>query len=80
MVEPFSRAAFACKPYQMTDPVKTQYGYHLILVVERKPGKEPKYDDIKTVVRNVYGEKLREAVVLMMRERAKIEITPVAKP
>jgi peptidyl-prolyl cis-trans isomerase C len=77
MVEPFSRAAYACKPYQMTDPIKTQFGYHLILVTERKAGKEPKYDDVKPEVRNVYGEKLREAVVVMMRQRAKIEVTPV---
>jgi parvulin-like peptidyl-prolyl isomerase len=79
MVEPFSRAAYACKPYQITDPVKTQFGYHLILVTERKPGKEPKYDDIKSEVKNVYGEKLREAVVIMMRQRAKIEIA-AARP
>jgi peptidyl-prolyl cis-trans isomerase C len=79
MVEPFSRAAYACKPYQITDPVKTQFGYHLILVTERKPGKEAKYDDIKPEVKNVYGEKLREAVVIMMRQRAKIEIA-VPKP
>jgi parvulin-like peptidyl-prolyl isomerase len=79
MVEPFSRAAYACKPYQMTEPVKTQFGYHLILVTERKTGKEPKYEDIKPEVKNVYGEKLREAVVLMMRQRAKIDIA-AAKP
>jgi peptidyl-prolyl cis-trans isomerase C len=77
MVEPFSRAAYACQPYQITDPVKTQYGYHLILVTDRKPGKEPKYDDVKPEVKNVYGEKLREAVVVMMRQRAKVEVAPV---
>jgi parvulin-like peptidyl-prolyl isomerase len=79
MVEPFSRAAYACKPYEITDPVKTQFGYHLILVTERKAGKEAKYEDVKADVKNVYGEKLREAVVVMMRQRAKIEIAP-AKP
>jgi peptidyl-prolyl cis-trans isomerase C len=77
MVEPFSRAAYACKPYQITEPVKTQFGYHLILVTDRKAGKEPKYDDVKPEVKNVYGEKLREAVVVMMRQKAKIEVAPV---
>jgi parvulin-like peptidyl-prolyl isomerase len=76
MVEPFSRAAYGCKTLEMTEPVKTQFGYHLILVTDRKPGKEPKYDDVKQEVKNVYGEKLREAVVAMMRPRSKIEITP----
>jgi hypothetical protein len=76
MVEPFSRAAFACQQFQMTEPVKTQFGYHLILVTDRKPGKEAKYEEKHEMVKNVYGEKLREAVVTMMRPRAKIEITP----
>jgi parvulin-like peptidyl-prolyl isomerase len=77
MVEPFTRAAYASKPFEITDPIKTQFGYHLILVTERKAGTAPKYDDIKLIVKNVYGEKLREAVVVMMRPRSKIEITPV---
>jgi peptidyl-prolyl cis-trans isomerase C len=76
MVEPFSRAAYTCQPYQMTDPVKTQFGYHLILVTERKPGNPSKYEDVKPSVKSVYGEKLREAVVGMMRQRAKVEVTP----
>jgi parvulin-like peptidyl-prolyl isomerase len=77
MVEPFSRAAYACKQWEMSEPVKTQFGYHLILVTDRKPGKEPKYDEVKMEVKNVYGEKLREAVVVMMRQRAKIEMAAV---
>ncbi len=77
MVEPFSRAAYACKPYEITDPVKTQFGYHVILVTDRKPGRETKYEDVKQEVKDVYGEKLREAVVTMMRQRSKIELTPV---
>lgn len=80
MVEPFARAAYACKPYQMTDVVKTQFGYHLILVTERKPGRETKYEDVKDVVKEVYGDKLREAVIAMMRPRAKIVVAAAAKP
>ena len=37
MVEPFSRAAFALKPFEMSEPIKTPFGYHLILVTDRKP-------------------------------------------
>src|SRR5262249_7653269 len=35
MVEPFAKAAFATKLYQISDVVKTQYGYHLVLPVDR---------------------------------------------
>ena len=40
MVEPFARAAFALKPYQMSEPIATQFGYHLILAVDSKQGKD----------------------------------------
>ena len=47
MVEPFAKAAFALKPYQLSDVVLTKFGYHLILVTERRAGKEPKFDEVK---------------------------------
>ncbi len=76
MVEPFARAAFPLEPFQMSDVVKTQYGYHLILVTDRRAGHEVKYDDVKRQVKEVYDERLREAVLAAMRPRAAIEITP----
>jgi peptidyl-prolyl cis-trans isomerase C len=76
MVEPFSKAAFALKPYQISDVVVTEFGYHLIMVTVRKPGQPTKFEDVKDAVKEVYGGKLREAVTTQMRARAKIEIAP----
>jgi peptidyl-prolyl cis-trans isomerase C len=76
MVEPFSKAAFALKPYQISDVVVTEFGYHLIMVTARKPGQPTKFEDVKDAVKEVYGSKLREAVTTQMRARAKIEIAP----
>ena len=47
MVEPFSRPAFALKPFEMSAPVKTQFGYHLILVTDRKPGRDVKFEEVE---------------------------------
>jgi peptidyl-prolyl cis-trans isomerase C len=38
MVEEFAQAAFALKPGEISEPVKTQYGLHVIKVEERRPG------------------------------------------
>ena len=36
MVEPFAKAAFGLKVGQISDPVKTRFGYHLIKVTDKK--------------------------------------------
>ena len=77
MVDPFARAAFALKEYQMSDVVETQFGYHLLLLLQRKPGKPVKFEDIKKDVKDVYCERLREGMIGQLRQRATISISPV---
>ncbi|QJX00497.1 hypothetical protein FTUN_8127 [Frigoriglobus tundricola] len=78
MVEPFAKAAFALKPFEMTDVVATEFGYHLILVTARKQGAQKKFDEVKEDVRMLYSMRLREAVIAQMKPKAQITITPVA--
>jgi parvulin-like peptidyl-prolyl isomerase len=80
MVEPFAKAAFALKPYQMSDVVATKFGYHLILVTDRRPGKQMKFDDVKEVVKDVYCDRLRDDLLGQLRPKAQIVITGQQKP
>ena len=79
MVEPFARVAFALKPYQMSEPVQTEFGYHLILAVDRRPGRDVKYADVKPFVQEVYGERLREAILTQYRGKSKIVLEEAKK-
>jgi peptidyl-prolyl cis-trans isomerase C len=79
MVEPFAQAAFALKPSQVSDVVTTQFGYHLLLVTDRRPGKETKYEDVKDEVKGVYCMRLWEDLAAQLRQTAKIVINPPPK-
>ena len=48
MVKPFNDAAFALKVGEITkEPVKTQFGYHVIYLEDRKPETTLKFEEVK---------------------------------
>ena len=47
MVKPFEEAAFNLNPNETSDIVETQFGYHLIKVVDKKPAQTVAYADVK---------------------------------
>jgi peptidyl-prolyl cis-trans isomerase D len=47
MVPEFDQAAFAMQPGQTSDLVKTQYGYHIIKLVDKKPATTRTLADVK---------------------------------
>jgi parvulin-like peptidyl-prolyl isomerase len=74
MVEPFARAAFALKPYEVSEPVATQFGMHLIMATGRKAGTPVTYDKVKDIVHEVYCMQMREQLAAQLRTTAKINI------
>lgn len=55
MVEPFAKAAFALTPGEISEVVRTSFGFHVIKVEEHRPGGklaplEEVHDQIKTVL------------------------------
>lgn len=52
MVPEFEDATFAAEIGEITKPVKTQFGYHLILVEQKNDAKEKQLEEVKEVVTN----------------------------
>ena len=73
MVEPFAAAAFALKVGQVSDPVKTPFGYHIIKVTEIKKGTDVKFDDVKQVIKQNLMEEKAQVLIKQLLEKAKIE-------
>lgn len=79
MVAPFEEAAFALKPGEISEPVKTSFGYHLILVEERMEAKSAEFNaEVAATIRQILTEeKMQEQLgpwLQSLRQKANVEI------
>lgn len=78
MVKPFEEAAFALQVGEISEPVKTDFGYHIIKVTDRQEAKtlsleESKEDIRSTLLYQKQMETLR-TYLMELRENAEVEI------
>ena len=74
MVPEFSKATFALKVGETSQPVKTDFGWHVIRLEDRKQGGAQPYDQVKAAIRNVLLRQKVGEVMQKIRAGSQVEI------
>ena len=78
MVPAFDKVAFELKPGEISNVVTTQFGYHIIKVVDHKPGRVVPFEEASPQIKRYLGEQKKaqhaEAYVDGLKKKSKIEV------
>jgi peptidyl-prolyl cis-trans isomerase C len=73
MVPEFAEVAFKLEKGQVSDPVKTQFGWHIIKVEDKRTKPVPEFDKVKEQVETYVVRKAQADYIHKLQESAKIE-------
>ncbi|WP_423407883.1 peptidylprolyl isomerase [Heyndrickxia sp. MSNUG] len=70
MAKEFEKAAFSLKVDEISEPVKTEFGYHIIKVSDKKAAKAAKYEDHKKEIKEkLVDEKIQAEYPNWLKEK-----------
>ena len=73
MVPEFSTAAFQLEKGQISGPIKTQFGWHVLKVEDKRNRQPPEFDKVKDQVKTIVMRKAQADFITKLRADAKIE-------
>jgi peptidyl-prolyl cis-trans isomerase C len=74
MVDPFSEAAFALEVGEVSEPVQTEFGWHLIKLEDRRTGGAQPFEDVQGAIRLVLLRQSVQDKLVELRQTAEIEV------
>ena len=79
MVPEFSEVAFKLDKGALSDPVKSQFGWHVIKVEDKREKTPPEFDKVKDQLETYVVRRSQVEMITKLRQEAKIErLTPPA--
>jgi len=75
MVPEFSAVAFRLEKGQISEPVRTQFGWHVLKVEDKRLRQPPQYEQVKDQLRNIVVRKAQAELIGKLRAEATIERT-----
>jgi peptidyl-prolyl cis-trans isomerase C len=73
MVPEFAEVAFKLEKGQVSDPVKTQFGWHIIKVEDKRTKPVPEFEKVKEQIETFVTRKAQADYIHKLQETAKIE-------
>jgi peptidyl-prolyl cis-trans isomerase C len=73
MVPEFAEVAFKMYPGQLSNPVKTQFGWHIIKLEDKRTKQPPEFDKVKGQIEAFLSRKAQTDFIAGLRKTAKIE-------
>lgn len=73
MVPEFAEVAFKMYPGQVSNPVKTQFGWHVIKLEDKRTRAVPEFDKVKDQIETYLTRKAQTEFVAKLRQSGKIE-------
>jgi peptidyl-prolyl cis-trans isomerase C len=73
MVPEFSEAAFGLDKGQISGPVKTQFGWHVLKVEDKRMREPPPFEKVRSEIEEYASRKAQSDLVTKLRADAKIE-------
>jgi peptidyl-prolyl cis-trans isomerase C len=73
MVPEFAEVAFKMYPGQLSNPVKTQFGWHIIKVEDKRTKQPPPFETVKGQIEAFLTRKAQTEFIAKLRQSARIE-------